>query len=110
MSYHFFELSLLSSLSRAIGHLVVYYVLEKSSFLMWSFYQIKTLLTVRICLLSLGSHFRIPVICLSCMQICSSIEKKWDFKSKNMGGNQDQRCCVGWGFWYFLEIQEMLMP
>lgn len=83
--------------------------LEKSPFLQWSFYQIKTL-TARISLLWMGSHCRMPVIHLSHVQLWSSIKKKWDFKSKNMGENQDQRCYIGQGLWHFMEVQKLLIP
>lgn len=52
----------------------------------------------------------IAVICLSHMQLCSSIKKKWDFRSKNMGENWDQRCYVEWGLWHFREVQKLLVP
>lgn len=83
--------------------------LEKSSSLQWSFHQIRTL-TARISLLWMWSPCRVPVIRLSHMQLCSSIKKKWDFKSKNMGENQDQRCYDGRGLWHFMEVQKLLIP
>lgn len=52
----------------------------------------------------------IAVICLSHMQLCSSIKKKWDFRSKNMGENWDQRCYDEWGLWHFREVQKLLVP